>query len=127
MNQRVLRLIKEMKQAQHDADHARSKAMCAELTNQPSFKFLLCMEPQSKFQMSPPPPPQKTAILRVMCYILRTSPHKAWERQAIKKVMCVVRTSPHTVQSIFSKQATKMEWAQRPPNCTCAQHIATVQ
>ena len=28
------------------------------------------------------------------------------------RVVC----SPHTVQSIFSKHATKMDWAQKPPD-----------
>ena len=33
----------------------------------------------------------------------------------------------HTVQSVFSKQATKMDWASHPPSCTCSHNIATAQ
>ena len=72
-------------------------------------------------------PTQKTTILRVMRYTVCSTKHRAWEKQAIKKVMRVVRTSPHTVQSIFSKQATKMDWASQPPPCTCSRDIAIAQ
>ena len=97
LNQKVLQLIKEMKQAQHDADHARAKAMRAELTelvaelNIPLVHGAIVQVPNVTL-------PQKSAILRVMRFILRSTTLKAWEKQAIKKVMRVVRTSPHTVR-----------------------------
>ena len=80
------RLLKEMKQAQHDANHARAKAMRAELSDL-AAELHIPLVHGATMLVPNVTPTQKTAILRVMRYILRSTTHWAWEKHAIKKVM----------------------------------------
>ena len=70
-------------------------------------------------------PTQKTAVLRIMHRILRTTKMRAWEKQAVKKLSKVVRSSPHSVQMVFSKLSTSADWNTDRPTCTCTANLAT--
>ena len=49
--------------------------------------------------------PQKTIITNVLRRILHTSTLKAYERQALKHSVRIVRSNPHTVRSLFRSHA----------------------
>ena len=70
---------------------------------------------------------QKSAVLRVMHRIPQTTTMRAWEKQAIRKVSRVVGASPHSVQTVFSKLSTTMDWGNGRPACTCSTHLSTAQ
>ena len=83
------------------------------------------MEPLSRFQIVPPH--RSPAFLRIVHKILRTTNMRAREKQAIQKMPRVVRASPHSVQSVFSKLSTTMDWVTDSPTCTCTAHLSTTQ
>ena len=118
LSQDVLRLLKEMKQAQDDSDYPRVAAMRAELTEL-SQTVNLPLVFGASIVVPNLTPRQKTHIY--------TTNLKAWEKQAVKRVVRVVRSSPRTVQTVFSKAAAQREWSTTRSPCTCHKHIATAR
>ena len=70
---------------------------------------------------------QKTHIHSVIRRMISKSPMTAWEKQALQKAVCVVRSNPHTVQGLLIRSATRFDNALALPPCTChrLQHLAT--
>ena len=69
---------------------------------------------------------QNSLIYRQLGRTLQTTDLKAWKKQAVKRVVRVVRATPHTVETVFSKLSTKKDGAGGPPPCTCTEHLHTV-
>ena len=60
--------------------------------------------------------PVETSITyRQMCHVLRTTSMKAWEKQAVKFIVRVVRSTLHTMQIVFNKFSMKKGWSLARP------------
>ena len=68
---------------------------------------------------------QKSLIYRQLFRILHTTKLKAWEKQAVKRIVRVVRSTPHTMQTAFNKLSTTKDWCSTRPKCTCQTHLHT--
>ena len=102
MNQKVPRLLREIKHAEIDQDYPRIAAVRGELTS-----LSQSLDTPRAFGASVVVPNitagQKSVIHHRLCHVLRTAPLKAWEKQAVCHSIKVVHSNPHIVQTIFSK------------------------
>ena len=112
---------------QWDRDYARVKSMQSELSELTDLSSSLDTPMLHGACVTIPnyTPTQKTAVLHVMYRVLRTTKMRVWEKQAVKKVFRVVCSSPHSVQTVFSKLSTYADGKNERPSCTCTTHLAT--
>ena len=64
-------------------------------------------------------PAQCTAIRKCVCMCLHNTPLKAWEKQALTKMVRVVRSAPHSMKSIFEHHAKNYCLLASRPQCSC--------
>ena len=67
---------------------------------------------------------QKTVITNIVRKILHASPLKAYERQALKHSVKIVRSNPHTVKSLFQTHAMRQTRQMERPPCRCHEFSA---
>ena len=120
----MLRLIKEIKPAEYDRDFTHAAGMRNELTT-------LSQSPDiplaygASVVVPNVTQGQKSLIYRQLVRTLKTTDLKAWGKQAVKRVVHVIRATPHTVVTVFSKLSTKKDWTVGRPPCTCTEHLHT--
>ena len=110
MHQKVLRLLREIKYAELDQDYPRIAAMRGEITSL-SQSLDIPLAFGASVVLPNITPGRKSVIYHQLYRVLRSSPLKAWERQAVTRSIRVLRLAPHTVQTVFSKHATKRDWS----------------
>ena len=120
LNLKVLRLLKEIREAQDSGDHARSKFLHTELT-QLGRDLSIPIHVAGNVVVPNLTPDQKTAIFRVARKVIKTTNTKAWEKQALMKLVKVVRSCPHNTATEFSRKARAAETRQSQGACTCGQ------
>ena len=64
---------------------------------------------------------QKTVITNILRNTLRDSTLKAYERQALRHTVRMVRSNPHTVRSVFQSKAMAQSRLMKKPPCRCAE------
>ena len=111
LNQKVLRLLKEMKQAQDGDEYPRVAAMRAELTKLSNSLNI----------------PLLFGAFRLLNAVVCSTKLIAWGKQAVKRVVQVVQASSETVQTIFSKLATTQDWSTKRLAYTCKKHLETLK
>ena len=91
----------------------------------------------ANYPASAPPPPslqsQSSQKLAPRGLNKQSSEHsatmcvKAREKQATKKMVRVVCSSPNTLQTVFEKFSLQQDLAGIRPDCTCTRHIHTLR
>ena len=108
LNLKVLRLLHEIREAQDMGDHARSKCLHTELEvlgkdlNIPIHVAGNIIVPNMTLD-------QKTAIHRAARAIVKSTDTKAWEKQALTKLIRVVKSSTHSLIKEFSRKAREVD------------------
>ena len=123
-HQKVLRLLKEIKQAEYVQDYAHVTGMRGELSAL-AQSLDIPLAYGASVMVPNVTKGQKYLIYRQLFRILHTTELKAWEKQAVKHIGRVVRSTPHTVQTVFSKPSTAKDWCSTRPKCTCKAHLHT--
>ena len=123
-HQKVLQLLKEIKQAEYDQDYVRGTGMLGELST-PAQSRDIPLAYGASVVVPNVTKGQKSFIYRQLFRILHTTELKVWEKQAVKRIVRVVRSTPHTVQTIFNKLSTAKDWCSTLPKCTCKTHLHT--
>ena len=124
LNQKVLRQLKEIKQAEYHRDFAPAAGMRSELTTL-SQSLDIPLAYGASVVVPNVTHGQKSLIYRQLVRTLQTTHLKAWEKQAVKRAVRVVQATPHTVETVFSKLSTKKDWVLRRPRCTYTEHLHT--
>ena len=60
-------------------------------------------------------PDQKTAFHRAPRAIVKSTDTKAFEKRALVKLICVVRSSPHNLSTEFAKKAREVDMCKEKP------------
>ena len=102
----MLHVLQELRQAKQERDTPRVKALqvfLRDTAQQLALPFHLCgtivVPNLTKLQ--------KTVITNIVRKVLQTSPLKAYERQALKHSVRIVRSNPHIVKSLFQTHAMR--------------------
>ena len=119
LNPKVLRLLKEIKQAEYDRDLARAAGMRSELTTR-AQSLDIPLAYGASVVVPNVTPRQISLIYKQFVCMLQTTDLNAWEKQALNRVVRVVRATPHTVEAVFSKLSTKKDWAGATLHLYCA-------
>ena len=105
LNLKVLCSLQEIREAQDMGDHARAKCLHTELE-------ILSKDPNIPFHIAgnivvPNLTPGQKAIVHKPARIIVKSTHaKAWGKQAVMKLVCVVRSSPHNLNMEFCPESS---------------------
>ena len=118
MNQKVLRVLRELRSAQDIHDYARAKFLQAELQNT-AQELQVPLNLTSAVVVPDVTIPQKTAICRVLRRVRRTTDMKAWQRQAYARLIRVVQSSPNKLHTGFDRAAKKVDLGATRPECCC--------
>ena len=113
-------MLQELRQAKQEQDTQPVKALQTVLrdtASQLALPFHVC----GTIVVPNLTKPQKTIITNVVRKILHTSTLKAYERQALKHSVRIVRSNPHTVRSLFQSHAMSQSRLKTQPACRCAQ------
>ena len=70
---------------------------------------------------------QKTVITNILRNVLRDSALKAYERQALRHTVRIVRSNPHTVRSVFQSKAMAQSRMMKKPPCRCAEFASQAE
>ena len=119
----MLHVLQELRQAKQERDTPRVKALqvfLRDTAQQLALPFHLCgtivFPNLTKLQ--------KTVITNIVRKILHASPLKAYERQALKHSVRIVRSNPHTVKSLFQAHAMRQTRQMERPPCRCHEFSA---
>ena len=118
MNQKVLRVLRELRSARDSHDYARAKFLQAELQAM-AQELQVPLNLTSAVVVPDVTIPQKTAICSVLRRVLRTTDMKAWQRQAYARLIRVVRSSPNKLHTVFDRAAKKADLGATRPDCCC--------
>ena len=115
----MLHTLHELRQARQLRDAQRVKALQAvlrETTQQVGLPFHV-VETVVVPNLSTT---QKTVITNILRNTLRDSTWKAYERQALRHTVRIVRSNPHTVRSVFQSKAMAQSRLMKKTPCHCA-------
>ena len=104
------------------SDYGRVKYLQAELTNI-SAKLSVPLSLCSSIVIPNVTPQKKSSICTVLHKVVKSTSMKAWEKQATKKMVRVVRSSPNTLQAVFEKYSQQQDLSAVRPVCMCTQHM----
>ena len=119
----VLHVLQQLRQAKQERDTPRVKALqvfLRDTAQQLALPFHLC----GTIVVSNLTKLQKTVITNIVRKIVHVSPLKAYERQALKHSVRIVRSNPHTVRSLFQTHAVRQTRRMERPPCRCHEFSA---
>ena len=117
MNQKVLRVLRELRSAHDIHNYARAKFLQAELQKM-GRELQVPLNLASAVVVPDVTVPQKTAICRVPRPVLRTTEIRAWQRQAYARLI-LLRSSPNKLHTVFDRAANKADLGATRPECCC--------
>ena len=100
INSKMLHTLHELRQARDVRDAQRVKALQAVL-RVTAQQIGLPFHVSGTFVVQNLSTTQKTVITNILRNVLRDSALKAYERQALRHKVRIVRSNPHTVRSVF--------------------------
>ena len=120
INSKMLHTLHELRQARDLRDAQRVKALQAELRDT-AQQIGLPFHVAGTVVVPNLSATQKTVITNILRNILRDSALKAYERQALRHTVRIVRSNPHTVRSVFQSKAMAQSRMMTKPPCRCAE------
>ena len=120
LNIKVLRLLKDIREAQDNQDQVRVKCVQQELSEL-GKDLSIPIHVAGNVVVPNMTPDQKTVLSRTMRKIVKSTDTKAWEKQALMKLVRVVRSSPNNREKTFAKLARARDNENSRGCCTCHQ------
>ena len=115
----VLQELQELREARQHRDTQRVKALQAFLRDTAS-QLSLPFHVSGVIVIPNLSRCQKTVIFSILRRALSESQLKAYERQALRNTVRIVRSNPHTVRSLFQSHTMTQSRLLQRPHCQCA-------